>query len=136
MSQTMTVPYINFNGRTREALEFYQGALGGTVSLKTMTENGPEPAGPTDRIMHGSLKSGEICIMGTDGAPDYPLHVGENIAIALNGDNLAHLKTAFALLANGGTVKQPLERESWGDTFGFLVDKFGINWMVNIRETE
>lgn len=131
----MTVPYINFNGRTREALEYYQLALGGVLSFKTMTPTGPQPAGPNDRIMHGSLKAADICIMGTDGAPDYPLQVGENIAIALNGDNVAHLTTAFNRLADGGIVKQPLELESWGDTFGFVVDKFGINWMVNIVQT-
>ena len=136
MNQLMAVPYINFNGKTREALEFYQQAIGGLLSFKTMTANGPQTAGPQDRIMHGSLKSTDFCIMGTDGAPDYPLQVGENVAIALNGNNAIHLKTAFERLSAGGEVKQPLEVESWGDTFGFLVDKFGINWMVNIRETE
>ena len=134
MSHTMTVPYINFNGRTREALEFYQRALGGMLSFKSVTPDGPQTAGPDDRIMHGSLKAGDICIMGTDGAPDYPLQVGENIAIALNGDNTAHLMTAFERLAEDGEIKQPLEVETWGDMFGFVVDKFGINWMVNITK--
>lgn len=132
MSQTTSVPYINFNGRTREALTFYQQAFGGDLSFKAMTPNGPQLAGPADRIMHGSLKSGDICVMGTDGTPNYPLQHGENIAIALTGNNVEQLIVAFNKLAEGGEIMQALEKESWGDTFGFVVDKFGINWMINI----
>ncbi|MDB5176228.1 MAG: hypothetical protein JWM81_1086 [Candidatus Saccharibacteria bacterium] len=137
MSNLAASPYINFQGRAREAMEFYQTALGGTLELSTFTEEGaPKEAGPDDAIMHSVLAVDGLIIMGSDGMPAYPPTVGDNIAIALSGSDHELLSKAFDLLSEGGTVKQALKTESWGDSFGYFVDKFGINWMVNINKTE
>ncbi len=133
MSQLAANPYINFQGQTRQALEFYQQALGGELMLlKADPQGPPQEAGPDDPIIHGALTSDGLLIMGSDGHPDYPATVGDNVAIALSGDDQQKLSLAFDKLASGGTVKQALKIESWGDSFGYFVDKFGINWMVNI----
>lgn len=133
MSTIAACPYINFQGRAREAMEFYQKALGGKLELFTANEQGPpKVAGPNDSIMHSMLQVEGLIIMGSDGMPDYPPSVGDNVAIALSGNDRDRLTKAFELLAEGGNVKQPLREESWGDAFGYFADKFGINWMVNI----
>jgi PhnB protein len=133
MSKIAANPYINFQGHAREALEFYHSALGGEIMLMAADPNGPpKEAGPDDSIMHGAVTSGDLLIMGSDGHPDYPATVGDNVAIALSGSDHDRLSLAFDELSAGGMVKQPLKTESWGDSFGFFVDKFGINWMVNI----
>lgn len=132
MSSSTVSPYINFQGRAREAMEFYQKALGGKLELLTENEQGPpKVAGPDDHIMHSMLQADGLIIMGSDGMP-FPATVGDNIAIALSGDDNEHLSKAFDLLSEGGNVKQALKIESWGDGFGYFTDKFGINWMVNI----
>jgi PhnB protein len=134
MSQR-TDPYINFQGKAREAMLFYQKALGGNLDLLTFNPDGaPKPAGPNDAIMHARLESDGAVIMGTDGMAEYPAKVGENIAVALSGEDEAHLTAAFNSLAEGGNVKQGLKVESWGDAFGWLEDKYGVNWMVNINK--
>lgn len=136
MSKLAANPYINFQGHAREAMEFYQKALGGKLELSTFTEQGaPKEAGPGDHIMHSVLELDNLRIMGSDGMPEYPPTVGDNVAIALSGDDHEHLSNAFKKLSEGGTVKQALKTESWGDSFGYFVDKFGINWMVNISGT-
>lgn len=134
MSKVVINPYINFGGKAREAFEFYQKALGGELNLMTFNANGaPKPAGPGENIMHGTLTLDDgVVIMGTDGMPDYPAKVGENFAIALSGTDSERLTKAFEALSEGGNVKQTLKEESWGDVFGWLEDKFNINWMVNI----
>lgn len=133
MSQIAANPYINFQGRTREALEFYRDALGGELMLLAADPAGPpKEAGPDDSIMHGALMSDGLLIMGSDGHPDYPPIVGDNVAIALSGSDHERLSGAFDKLSADGHVKQPLKTESWGDSFGYFADKFGINWMVNI----
>lgn len=133
MSSSAANPYINFQGHAREAMEFYQKALGGKLQLFTATKQGPpKEAGPGDSIMHSALQSDGLLIMGTDGMPEYPITVGDNIAVALTGDDSDYLTKAFKLLSKGGNVKQALKIESWGDGFGYFTDKFGINWMVNI----
>ncbi len=133
MSQIAANPYINFRGHTREALEFYHSALGGKITLMAADPHGPpKEAGPDDSIMHGVVISDGLLIMGSDGHPDYPPTVGDNVAIALSGSDRERLTLAFEKLSDGGQVKQPLKTESWGASFGYFVDKFGINWMVNI----
>ena len=131
-------PYINFAGKAREAFEFYQKALGGEVNLVAFDPGGtPKPAGPSDTIMHGTLTLGDgVVIMGTDGMAEHPATVGENFAVALSGSDYDMLSKAFNLLGEGGNVKQRLKDESWGDTFGWLEDKFNINWMVNITKSQ
>jgi len=134
MSNIVINPYINFAGKAKEAFEFYQQALGGEVSLMTYNPGGaPKPAEPGDNIMHGTLTlSDGMVIMGTDGMAEYPAKIGENFAIALSGNDKDKLTQAFKSLAEGGKVKQALKDESWGDTFGWLEDKFSVNWMINI----
>lgn len=137
MSQLSTTPYINFGGHAREAMEFYQKALGGKLDLLAFNQDGaPQPAGPEDRIMHAYLASDGAAIMGTDGMAEYPATVGDNFAVALSGSDRERLTNAFNMLSEGGKVKQDLKDESWGDTFGWLEDKFGINWMVNISKNQ
>ena len=134
MSKTYTCPYINFQGRAREALEFYQQALGGKLDLLAMDDmtSPPRPARPDERIAHGYLDADGAIIMASDGSPDYPAKVGENIAVALNGTDHDRIGSAFSALGEGGTVKMPLSKQSWGGELGFLEDKFGVNWMVSV----
>lgn len=129
-------PYINFGGKAREAFEFYQKALSGELNLTTFNPDGPpKPAGPGDSIMHGTLTLEDgVIIMGSDGMAEYPAKVGENFAIAISGNDKDKLTKAFEILSEGGNVKQTLKEESWGDTFGWIEDKFNINWMINISK--
>jgi PhnB protein len=136
MSQLFINPYINFQGRAQEAMKFYQKVLGGKLDLLTFSPDGPpREAGPGDTIMHSRLESDSAIIMGTDGMSDHPPTTGDNFAIALGGSDHERLSKIFEQLGEGGTVKQTLKTESWGDTFGWLEDKFGINWMVNISKS-
>jgi PhnB protein len=132
MSQLSTSPYINFQGKAREAMEFYQKALGGELILLSFNPDGPpKPAGPGDSIMHSMLESDNAVIMGSDGSPDHPCTIGDNIAVALSGEDKDLMSKMFDELSDGGNIKQPLKEEPWG-TLGWFEDKFGINWMVNI----
>jgi PhnB protein len=133
VSKVYLNPYINFQGRAREAMEFYHQVLGGNLDLLAFDEQGtPKAAGPGDTIMHSHLEADGAVIMATDGSPDYPAATGDNIALALGGTDKERLTTAFNRLAKGGMVKMPLAPQSWGSELGYLADKFGINWMVSI----
>ncbi|HUD11532.1 MAG TPA: VOC family protein [Candidatus Saccharimonadia bacterium] len=137
MSQLYANPYINFNGRAREAMEFYHKALGGKLDMTTFNPSGaPKAAAPGDSIMHASLESDGAIIMGTDGMEGHPAPAGQNVAIALGGSEHERLTKAFNDLSEGGKVTMPLKQESWGDQFGMFTDKFDIQWMVNISKAE
>ncbi len=134
MSKIRTGPYVNFGGRAREAMELYQKLLGGELDLRAVDQQGKaKAAGPGDRIMHAQLEADDALIIGTDGHPDYPATAGDNWAIALVGADRARLTAIFNGLAEGGKVKGPLT-EQGGAEVGWLMDKFGVSWMVSIAK--
>jgi PhnB protein len=126
-------PYVNFQGRAREAMEFYHKVLGGKLDLQTLNEQGvSRPAGPGDRIRHSRLEADGAVIIATDGHPDYPAKVGEHMAIALGGTDKERLTKLFDDLAEGGKIQMPLTKQPGGAEVGWFTDKFGISWTVNI----
>ncbi len=116
-------PYIFCTGNAQETMEFYKEVFGG--ELKTM----PNPNGKG--LMHADLKGGDIELMASDGDRTTPYETSR-ISLSLSGTDKEKLTATFNKLAEGGTIESPLKTESWGDTFGMLTDKFGVDWMVNI----
>lgn len=134
MSTIQVSPYVNFQGRAREAMEFYSSVLGGTLELYTINEQGvASVAGPEDRIGHALLVADGVRIFASDGHPSYPPTVGDNIAIALSGADEDRISGIFQALAEGGYIKMPLTAQPWGQ-IGWLADRFGINWMVTVTQ--
>ncbi|QPC47867.1 VOC family protein [Mangrovibacillus cuniculi] len=129
--------YLNFDGQTKEAMEFYHGIFGGELSLQTFGEayeNTSESV--KNRIIHANLKNDTLTFMASDTHPEFspPHKVGNNVSLSINGSDLELLTEYFQKLAEGGEVTMPLEKQFWGDTFGSLTDKFGIHWMVNVTD--
>ena len=122
MSRIHLSPYVNFQGRAREAMEFYHRVLGGSLDLQTSS----------DRITYALLEADGMRIVGSDGHPDYPAKVGENLAIALGGTDKDRLARIFEQLAEGGRIQMPLSTQPSGAEVGWLKDRFGISWTVTI----
>ncbi len=126
-------PYISFAGNARQAMEFYERVLGGTLTLHTYGDLGPQDSEQDDKIMHGMLETDSgFTLMAGDIPPGTEHNPGNNIAVSLSGDDADELRGYWAKLSAGGTVSVPLEKQIWGDEFGMCVDQFGIAWMVNI----
>ena len=135
MSKIHLSPFVNFQGRAREAMEFYHKVLGGKLEMYTLNEQGvSKPAGPGDSIRHSRLEAEGALIFATDGHPDYPAKVGDNMGIALSGTDKDRLTKIFNNLAEGGKIQMPPARQPWGADVSWLTDKFGINWTVNIEK--
>lgn len=127
-------PYISFNGNAREAMEFYKTVFGGKLTISTFGENhmshGP---GDDNKVMHSMIEAENgITFMASDTPTGMEYKPGTNISISLSGDNEEELRGYWDKLAEGGAIGMPINKAPWGDTFGMLTDKFGINWMVNI----
>lgn len=123
-------PYISFGDNTREAMEFYKTVFGGNLTMSTFQDF---HAGDSDLIMHAMLEADNgITFMAADTPPGMEHNPGANISMSLSGDNEAELRNYWRKLSDGGTIALPLEAAPWGDTFGMLTDRFGVNWMVNI----
>jgi PhnB protein len=126
-------PYINFKDTAREAMEFYQSALGGDLDISTFGDFGDKDAPGADLVMHSRLTtSSGFVLMASDAPPGMDAGASGGFAVSLNGDDEDELRGYWDKLSEGGSVTVPLETQMWGDVFGMVTDKFGIDWMVNI----
>ena len=129
-------PYIHFDGNAREAMEFYQQALGGELTISTFAEGGM-PSDPADanKIMHAQLDlpNGEV-LMAADTMAGQMAPPFSGISMSLSGDDDAELSAWYDRLVDGGTVLEPLVEAPWGDKFGLLTDRYGLTWYVNITK--
>ena len=132
MNATLS-PYLNFNGKTAEAMRFYQSVLGGELNIQTFGDAGVAQSDQQKNLtLHAALTSNAIILFASDGRPDVKVIFGDNVHLSLQGSDAERLTGYFNGLAAGGGVEMPLAKQFWGDTFGMLTDKFGVHWMVNI----
>jgi PhnB protein len=126
--------YLMFNGRCEEAFKLYAECLGGKIEAM-MTHAGTPAEAHTppewrDKIIHACLKVGDSILMGSDAPPDrYQAPKGTYTHIGLKDSQEA--ERIFNTLAEGGVIQMPIAKTFWATRFGMLVDKFGIQWMVN-----
>jgi PhnB protein len=125
-------PYLFFGGNCEEAMNFYKGVFGGELTIQKMDAYPEMPVEESmkDKIMHAELNNGEIRFF----ASDSPKASGQSakVELSLSGDDEKKLRGYWDALTGGGKVKFPLEKAPWGDTYGMLADKYGVDWMVNI----
>ncbi len=137
-------PYLNFNGNTEEAFNFYKSVFGGEFAMvmrfgempgcDEMPEDKQISEGDKSKIMHIALPIGkDNVLMATDAIDSMgqKLTEGNNFSISISTDSKEEAENLFNALAEGGTVTMPLADTFWGAYFGMLKDKFGIQWMVD-----
>lgn len=132
-------PYLNFNGNTEEAFNFYKSVFGGEFTMvgrfKDMPEEYRGPESEWNKIMHISLPiKGGTVLMGSD-SPEHMGKVvfGNSVNLSLHPDTKEEADKLFSGLSAGGNVVMPMADAFWGAYFGMFVDKFGINWMINVE---
>jgi PhnB protein len=128
-------PYLSFRGNAREAMEFYQSVFGGELNVSTFAEAGGMgvPDDEQSNVMHAMLEvPGVLTLMGADTPSHMEYAEPAGISVSLSGDDEDTLQGWWDGLSADGKVNVPLEKAPWGDTFGMLTDKYGIDWLVNI----
>ena len=142
-SETLSVePYLMFNGRCQEALDFYAKAIDAEIQCAMRFKDSPEPPpsgtlppGFENKIMHATFRVGKTTIMASDGCEAGPAKfAGFSLALAVFSEEEAD--RYFSALAAGGKVTMPLAKTFWSPKFGMVEDKFGISWMVNVLAPE
>lgn len=129
-------PYLFFNGRCEEAIDFYKAQLGAEVLMLMRFKESPDkpppgtvPPGSDDKIMHASMKIGETEVMASDGmAAGKPEFKGVTLSIGVKSE--AEADRVFSALGKGGKVTMPIGKTFFSPRFGMLEDRFGVSWMV------
>ena len=131
-------PYLSFDGRCEEALQFYRGALGAEVMMLMRYKDSPEPvagekAPPGDKVMHASFRIGDTTVMGSDGhCLGKPAFQGFSLSVTVS--DAAQAARVFASLAEGGQVQMPLTKTFFSPSFGMVADRFGVSWMIIVGD--
>lgn len=124
--------YLFFPGSAAEAMEFYKGIFGGTLTVLRRGDVDPSATGADkDLVINAALDTKEFHLRASDRA-EVTNAPQVRVALSLIGEDEARLRKVYDGLSAGGTQDNPLEKVFWGDIFGALTDKFGINWQVNI----
>jgi PhnB protein len=132
-------PYLFFDGRCEEALDFYRAALGAEVTMLMRFRDSPEPPPPgmvppgaEGKVMHAAFRVGDATVMASDGrCGGNPAFQG--VSLSLTVPDEAAAERTFAALAEGGQVQMPLDRTFFSPRFGMVADRFGVSWMVVVE---
>ncbi len=131
-------PYLFFDGKCEDAVEFYRRALGAEVEMMMRFRDCPEPAQPgmvppgsENKVMHAALRIGDTMVLASDGRclgqPEF-----RGFALSLTAADEAEADRLFAALADGGQVQMALSKTFFSPRFGMVADRFGVSWMVYV----
>jgi len=128
-------PYLFFEGRCEEALEFYRQAVGAEVNMLMRFKDSPDkamcPPGNESKVMHASVRIGQSTVLASDGRCEHQASF-QGFALSLTVSNEAEAEKLYAKLGAGGKVMMPLTKTFFSPRFGMLADKFGVMWMVYV----
>jgi PhnB protein len=132
-------PYLSFEGRCEEALEYYRNSIGAEVTTLLRYKDSPDPSvsapDSLDKVMHASLRIGETTIFASDGRcggkPNF-----QGIWLALTTPDEADAQQLFDALADGGQVQLPLTKTFFSPRFGMVTDRLGVSWMIQAAQHE
>jgi PhnB protein len=132
-------PYLFFDGRCEEALEFYKKNLGAKVEMLMRFKENPEakpgmnPPGSDDKVMHACFRVGDTAVMASDGRcmgkPSF-----QGFALTITAKTEPEAEKTFGALGDGGQVQMPLTKTFFSPKFGMVADKFGVSWMVLVEQ--
>ena len=132
-------PYLYFDGRCEEALDFYRSKLGAEVTMLMRFSDAPQPhppgmiaPGSENKVMHSSFRIGDTTVMGSDGncggAPSF-----QGFCLSITVKNEPEADRLFAALGEGGKVRMPMSKTFFSPRFGMVADRFGVSWMVVVQ---
>ena len=132
-------PYLFFDGRCEEAVEFYKSKLGAKVEMLMRFRENPEPAanppGSDDKVMHACLRIGDTAVMASDGncagKPSF-----QGFSLSLTAKDEPEARRLFAALGEGGQVQMPFAQTFFSPGFGMVADRFGVSWMVIVEKKQ
>jgi PhnB protein len=131
-------PYLFFDGRCEEAIEFYRQALGAEVTMLMRFTDSPEPpqpgmvpTGSENKVMHASVRIGNTTVLMSDGeCQGQAKFQGFSLSLTVKSD--AEAERFFAALSEGGQVQMPLTKTFFSSRFGMVADRLGVSWMVHV----
>ncbi len=127
-------PYLSFRTEARQAMEFYRDVLGGDLEVTTFGEFPDMMQSPdqSDLVMHAQLTTADGLVLMASDTPDGMTYAPpQGFSVSLSGNTQERTQQVWDALSEGAQITMPLDTPPWGGTFGMLVDRFGIPWMLH-----
>ena len=131
-------PYLNFNGKCREAMTFYQACLGGELFMQKVAESPISAQIPSEmgaNVLHSSLTNNNVVVLMGSDMMGSNVKNGNSITLFLDCESHEEINDVFGKLSENGQVITPLHQSFWGATFGELTDKYGLLWSFNYAKS-
>lgn len=128
-------PYLSFEGRAEEAIEFYKSAIGAKVDMMMRYKDAPADQqamitpGSANKVMHAAIRIGDTQLFASDGRCGGKAQF-QGITLTINASSNAEAEKLFGALGKDGQVQMPMAETFFAHRFGMVADKFGVNWMV------
>jgi PhnB protein len=142
-SKAVVQPYLSFDGRCEEALEFYCKTLGAQIEMILRFKDSPEPCDPNmvppgseNKVMHSSFRIGESVLMANDCGCSGSTPKVQGFSLSYSVPDAATVEKVFAALSEGGQVQMPLAKTFFSPLFGVVADRFGVSWMVLVTPSQ
>jgi len=132
-------PYVFFDGRCEEAVEYYRQTLGAEVTMLMRYKDNPDLSASSEqctagsispeKVMHMQLRLGGSTILASDGMcggnPKF-----EGFSLSYTVGSVPEAEKYFSALATEGQVQMPLAKTFFSPMFGMVIDKFGVCWII------
>src|ERR1700733_4651467 len=136
-SSMQVQPYLFFDGRCDEALDFYKKAIGADLKMLMRFKDAPDQSmvspDSRDKVMHAQIQIGDTTVLASDGCclgkPNF-----QGFSLAVSAKSEAEAEKMFSALGEGGQVTMPMAKTFFSPRFGMLADKFGVGWMVLVAQ--
>jgi|TARA_B100001750_G_scaffold213743_1_gene196452 predicted 3-demethylubiquinone-9 3-methyltransferase (glyoxalase superfamily) len=130
---TKVKTHMMFQGDAKKAVDLYSSAF------KDFEVGDVESYGEGEQVVEGLFKLANVSFAGHeliifDSPPVHDFSFSPSMSIFVDFDTQDELEAAFAKLSEDGEVMMPLDNYGFGRRFGWITDRYGVSWQLNLPE--
>ena len=114
-------PCLWFDGQAKAAAELYCSVF---KDSKIITD--------TPMVVNFELNGQRF--MGLNGGPQFKINPSISFYVVCETEE--EVNAAWEKLLTGGNVMMPIDKYDWSQRYGWLIDRFGVNWQLSMGRLE
>ncbi|MBU5348550.1 VOC family protein [Paenibacillus lautus] len=124
-------PFLMFQGHAEEAMNHYISIIEDSEII-SITRYGPDQPGTEGSVMHASFSLKGQTFMCIDSNVKHEFTFTPSFSIYLTCESEAEIEKVYGALIDGGGAMMPLDNYGFSQKFGWIADKFGVSWQLNL----
>ncbi|EGG35132.1 MULTISPECIES: VOC family protein [Paenibacillus] len=124
-------PFLMFQGNAEEAMNHYISIIEDSEII-SITRYGPNQPGAEGSVMHAAFSLKGQTFMCIDSNVKHEFTFTPSFSIYLTCESEAEIEKVYGALIDGGGAMMPLDNYGFSQKFGWIADKFGVSWQLNL----